>query len=75
MNRPESDSLLREEPFSMPRTDEIRVGEIIGRNLLECAPDAPLHEAARRMSERRVSSILVVEDDRVVGIWTERDAA
>ena len=26
------------------------------------------------MSERRVSSILVVEDDRVVGIWTERDA-
>ncbi|MBV2262272.1 MAG: CBS domain-containing protein, partial [Thauera sp.] len=74
MNRPESDRLLSEEAFSMPGNDETRVGEIIGRNLLECAPDEPLHEAARRMSERRVSSILVVEDDRVVGIWTERDA-
>ena len=73
MNRPESDRLLSEEAFSMPGNDEIRVGEIIGRNLLECALDEPLHEAARRMSERRVSSILVVEDDRV-GIWTERDA-
>ena len=59
----------------MPGNDETRVGEIIGRNLLECAPDEPPCTRPRgRMSERRVSSILVVEDDRVVGIWTERDA-
>jgi diguanylate cyclase (GGDEF)-like protein/PAS domain S-box-containing protein len=74
MNSPESASLAIEEAFSFPRTDEVRVGEIIGRDLLECSPDLPLHEAARRMSERRVSSILVVDGDEVVGIWTERDA-
>ncbi len=62
--------------LALPRSpaDEVCVGTIIGRDLLECAPGVPLHEAARRMSERRVSSILVVEDDTVLGIWTERDA-
>ena len=41
MNRPESDRLLSEDALSMPGNDETRVGEIIGRNLLECAPDEP----------------------------------
>ena len=74
MNRPESFDPLVDEMLPFPHADEASVGEIIGRDLLECAPDVPLHEAARRMSERRVSSILVVEDDAVQGIWTERDA-
>ena len=74
MNRPESFAPLVDGPLPFPHADEACVGEIIGRDLLECGPDVPLHEAARRMSERRVSSILVVEDDAVLGIWTERDA-
>ncbi|MER2555726.1 MAG: EAL domain-containing protein [Thauera sp.] len=74
MNSPESAGLAMEEALSLPRTDEVRVGEIIGRDLLECDPELPLHAAARRMSERRVSSILVVDGDDVLGIWTERDA-
>lgn len=74
MNRLQSAGLEIEEALLLPRADEVRVGEIIGRDLLECGPDLPLHEAARRMSERRVSSILVVEGDEVLGIWTERDA-
>ncbi|HAF54412.1 MAG TPA: histidine kinase, partial [Thauera sp.] len=74
MNRPESFDPLADEILPFPHADEASVGEVICRDLLECGPDVPLHEAARRMSERRVSSILVVENDAVLGIWTERDA-
>ncbi|MHB8787863.1 MAG: EAL domain-containing protein [Thauera sp.] len=77
MNHPESTLLLNgddDDALPLSPADEVCVGELIGRDLLECAPGVPLHEAARRMSERRVSSILVVEGDAVLGIWTERDA-
>jgi diguanylate cyclase (GGDEF)-like protein/PAS domain S-box-containing protein len=53
---------------------ELTLGEIVRADILECPPDTPLHEAARRMSEARVSSIVVVNGDEAVGIWTERDA-
>jgi len=36
-------------------------------------PDATVLDAARLMNDRRIGSVLVVEDDRVVGIFTERD--
>ncbi|THF66458.1 EAL domain-containing protein [Pseudothauera nasutitermitis] len=55
-------------------SSEVSVGQIVRPSILECAPDLPLFEAAERMSCTRVSSILVVEDDQAVGIWTERDA-
>ena len=74
MNSPESFPPQVDEMLPFPHADEVSVAEVVCRDLLECAPDVPLHEAARRMSERRVSSILVVEDDAVLGIWTERDA-
>ena len=39
---------------------------------------APAHttvsEAARLMKERRVGAVMVVEDDKLVGVFTERDA-
>ena len=54
-----------------PRIDEIIAP---GRGVLTCAPNTPLHEAARRMSRAGVSSIVVVEGDRPVGIWTEHDS-
>ena len=37
----------------------ITVGQIARRNVLECTPDTSLQEAAARMGERQVSSILV----------------
>ncbi|MDX1551422.1 MAG: diguanylate cyclase [Marinobacter sp.] len=42
--------------------------------LLQCAPDTTIAQAAARMADQVVSSILVVEDGRVAGIWTEHDA-
>ncbi|MGC9456869.1 MAG: CBS domain-containing protein, partial [Halothiobacillaceae bacterium] len=51
------------------------VSTIARTDVLSCAPDTPICEAARRMRSRCCGSILVVEDGRPVGIWTERDAA
>lgn len=42
--------------------------------LLQCKPETAIAEAAARMAENSVSSILVSRDGAVVGIWTERDA-
>lgn len=51
------------------------VGEIIkGQELLTAPASAPVSEVARLMRGRRVGAILVVEDGKLAGIFTERDA-
>ena len=50
------------------------IERIVKKEILSCPPDTPVLEAARRMAALRCSSIVVVEDGRPVGIWTERDA-
>jgi len=55
-------------------SSDVSVGQIVQPFMLECGPQTPLHEAARLMNQAGVSSILVVEDGAVLGIWTERDA-
>ncbi|MDR5866441.1 EAL domain-containing protein [Halomonas koreensis] len=57
----------------LSQTHALPVERIMQRGLLTCGPQTPLCEAAARMSRRRCSSILIVEDDRPLGIWTERD--
>jgi diguanylate cyclase (GGDEF)-like protein/PAS domain S-box-containing protein len=42
--------------------------------LLMCGVDASVAEAARKMAEAHCSSILIEDQGRIVGIWTERDA-
>lgn len=42
--------------------------------LLIAPPDTTVGAAARLMAKKKVSAIMVVEDDRLVGIFTERDA-
>src|SRR5690348_8086625 len=44
------------------------------RKLIAAPPDTTVAEAARLMKEGRVGAILVVERERLVGIFTERDA-
>jgi diguanylate cyclase (GGDEF)-like protein/PAS domain S-box-containing protein len=53
---------------------EVSIREILQPKILTCSRDTPIDVAARRMAEARCSSILVLEDDRAVGIWTEHDA-
>jgi len=51
------------------------VGDIIkDQDLLTASASTPVSEAARWMRGRRVGAILVVENEKLVGIFTERDA-
>jgi diguanylate cyclase (GGDEF)-like protein/PAS domain S-box-containing protein len=56
------------------RTDGQSVAHVMSTELLACAPDTPIAEAARRMYTARYSSILVRRDEQIVGIWTDQDA-
>jgi CBS domain-containing protein len=49
------------------------VGEVMSGNLLTIEAAASLSEAAARMCERDVGAILVVDEDVLIGILTERD--
>ena len=44
------------------------------RRLLTAAPDITVSRAAQLMAERNVGAIVVLEDGRLAGIFTERDA-
>ncbi|MBZ9558415.1 MULTISPECIES: EAL domain-containing protein [unclassified Modicisalibacter] len=53
---------------------DLPIERIMQTGLLCCSPRTPLCEAAARMAERCCSSVLVMEGDAVVGIWTEHDS-
>ncbi|MBA4358732.1 MAG: histidine kinase, partial [Desulfovibrio sp.] len=50
-----------------------RVGDIFCRNIIGVPEDTKVSEALRVMNEHKISSILVLEDGRAKGIFTERD--
>jgi CBS domain-containing protein len=51
------------------------IREIIrNQKILALPPETSVREAARAMADRNVGSVIVVEDGRLVGIFTERDA-
>lgn len=55
------------DPLSTP------VGDLLTRDAVTTGPGTTILEAAQIMSRERVSALLVVEDGRVVGIFTDRD--
>ena len=44
------------------------------RHLVVAPPQASVTDAARRMKDGKVGAVLVVEEGRLIGIFTERDA-
>lgn len=44
------------------------------RKLLTAPPQTTVQQAAELMAKKHVGAVLVVDDDRLVGIFTERDA-
>jgi citrate synthase len=54
---------------SSPRT----VADLMSTPVVTAIPDETLAGAAGRMREKRVGSVVVVQDDKPVGILTERD--
>ncbi|MBB3190308.1 EAL domain-containing protein [Halomonas cerina] len=55
-------------------TPDFPVERIMQTGLLTCRRDTPLSEAAVRMAEQHGRAMLVMEDGRVLGIWTEHDS-
>ena len=53
--------------------EDLRVKDVMSRDVLTTHPEAPLAHAARIMFERRVGSLPVILDGRLVGMLTERD--
>lgn len=51
------------------------IGQVIAGRAVQALPgSATVVEAARRMVEARVGALLVVDGERLLGIFTERDA-
>ncbi len=54
------------------------VAQLLGRKpkgIFSVAPDAPVLEAIRAMAEHGVGALLVMQDERLAGIVSERDYA
>ena len=51
----------------------IGVTEVMVSTVTVVAPQTPLKEAARMMLDQKIGSLLVLEEDRLVGILTEHD--
>ena len=52
---------------------QLLVKEVMTNDPISIAPDASLAEAARLMLERKIGALVVLEDERLVGILTEAD--
>ncbi|MBM6405347.1 cyclic nucleotide-binding/CBS domain-containing protein [Phycicoccus sp. CSK15P-2] len=50
-----------------------RVRDIVGRDLVHVPGTSTVREAATRMADEGVSSLLVMDDGRLVGVVTDRD--
>lgn len=55
-------------------TLDIEIERLVSTSTLECELLTPVSEVVARMAKRRCSSIVVMDQGRAVGIWTERDA-
>lgn len=50
----------------------MKVEEVMNKNVFTISPEATAVEAARRMRDGNVGSLLVVEREKVIGITTDR---
>ena len=50
-----------------------RVADLMAGDLVTVEADAPLTDAVRSMDDRRVGAALVLDGERLVGVFTERD--
>ena len=51
----------------------VRVSEVMSKSVLTIEASSSVEEAARVMGKEHVGSLVVTQDDKVVGIFTERD--
>lgn len=51
----------------------LRVKDVMSTDVVSTPPDASLASAAKTMTEKKIGCLVVVEEDRLVGILTESD--
>ncbi len=51
----------------------MHVSEVMVRNPIKVSPDTSIREVARLMRDRSIASVIIVEDNKPLGIITERD--
>ncbi|QLE10227.1 CBS domain-containing protein [Pseudoalteromonas shioyasakiensis] len=52
---------------------EKKICELMNRKAVTLAPDASIRQTAKKMKQQGVSSIMLTEHDRLVGVVTDRD--
>lgn len=52
---------------------KVTVKEALVKNPITAGPDVPIEEAAQVMREKKIGSLLVTEDDQLIGILTQTD--
>lgn len=55
-------------------TNKKYISDIAQRNVLTCAADLTIKKAASLMHAQKCSSIVVIQDQQPIGIWTEAEA-
>ena len=53
----------------------MKIKDIMSKDVEVVSPDATLHEIASKMQKRDCGCVIVVKDDRLVGMITDRDIA
>jgi len=66
-------STIHQQQAGENRLLQSAVWELIQREPVMVGPDASIADAARQMTEQRVSSLLIAEQDKLLGIVTDRD--
>jgi acetoin utilization protein AcuB len=54
--------------------DTLPIERVMTRTPYTVRPEAPIHEVARVMAQRKLGSAIVVEGNKVIGIFTTTDA-
>ena len=60
-------------PTQAPDMNTLRVGEVMSEDVVTATPDDIIFSVAQKMSEHRISCVVVTCQGRVVGILTEND--
>lgn len=64
-----------DEPFKFFKTKVIDmiVRDVMNKGVMTASPEATVKEAAKIMSQHHVGSLVILKEEKIVGIITERD--
>lgn len=51
----------------------VKIGDIMTRNFVSAKPDIPIPDAIKLMAKKRVGSLILIENNNLKGILTEKD--